>query len=487
MRKIYCPECENLEFEDKIYCKKCGASLLLKNRYKLLEILGKNSAITYLAEDSAGNKRVIKELSYHFLKQWKSEELFQREINVLKQLNHKKIPKFIENFSVGVGKHQSTFLVQEFVEGISLKKEFESKRYTEKEILETLLSIFEVLDYLHNLQPPLIHRDIKLSNLIRNSVGSISLIDFGSVKDIISQKGDATISGTFGFMAPEVFKGNVSIKSDYYSVGVLSTVLLSRKNPEEMITDGIYLNWKDKIGKISEKTGEFIEKLLDINPENRIENSQRGILLIHEALNCLNQNKSYNSTSRTIEKLDENKKDSNKNSKIKKKIDYLKYNNSKNKDFEEDFYDLYLNVVNYFDDHIEIKDKYFIVWFIYTFITVLSMLIIFAFELTTISFLVTALSIFFYPRFKYVFNKNNILKYVNRFLDKIDNENSENKEIIIASIYFYIDRNIQKDKNIKDVINLRVDELKDNKNIDMKIIKDIINEFLKTKTGKKLL
>jgi len=120
----------------------------------------------------------------------------------------------------------------------------------------------------HNLMPSVIHRDIKPSNIMRKEDGSLVLIDFGSVKDVMRDK-NATISGTMGFMAPEQLMGEPVIASDFYSLGATLLVLLSRKELEEMVENGIDLNWKSSV-HVSNKMTHLLERLLDKDPKKRL-------------------------------------------------------------------------------------------------------------------------------------------------------------------------------------------------------------------------
>ncbi len=265
MSKIICPSCMK-EVEKSSFCELCHENILLNSKYYLLKILGKNIGITYLAEDLYGKKVVIKELSLRSVDKWKSEEHFKKEGKILSQLEHPLIPNFIEEFQSGIGKNENHYIVMEFIEGVTLRDEFTNKRYTKDEVIDILIGIAEILQYLHSLMPPVVHRDIKLSNLIRKKDKKIALIDFGSVKDIVK---NSTLSGTFGFMAPEQFKGESRIENDFYSLGVIAIVLLSRKEPEDMMDDGITLKWKEHLF-VSNNFKNLLEKLLDIKPSNRI-------------------------------------------------------------------------------------------------------------------------------------------------------------------------------------------------------------------------
>lgn len=65
----------------------------------------------------------------------------------------------------------------------------------------------EILNYLQQLIPPVIRRDIKPENIIYSKDGKVSFVDFGAVQDAYHQTvtGSITVVGTYGYMAPEQF------------------------------------------------------------------------------------------------------------------------------------------------------------------------------------------------------------------------------------------------------------------------------------------
>ncbi|MEZ4474291.1 MAG: protein kinase [bacterium] len=133
------------------------------------------------------------------------------------------------------------YLVQEFVAGPTLAAELTRRRYTEDEVLAILDELAEVLAYLHRLMPPVVHRDLKLKNVIRRSSDQkLVLIDFGAVRDVVADPrvGGSTVAGTYGYMAPEQFRGEASPQSDLYALGVLGVVLLSAASLVDLARPG---------------------------------------------------------------------------------------------------------------------------------------------------------------------------------------------------------------------------------------------------------
>jgi serine/threonine protein kinase len=273
MKDVICHECGGIQAMDgdQTVCTACGEALLLGQRYLLSRVLGSNIGTTYLALDTNENRQVvIKELAYSKLDAWKSEDLFQREIRVLRQLDHRHIPDYLDDFPMGDGKRLRHYLVLQYLEGVSLSEELETRRYDERQVLDVLDEALEVLEYLQGLRPPLIHRDLKPSNLMRlRDSGRIAIIDFGAVRDLVAPSGDnPTVAGTFGYMAPEQFQGNAYLQTDLYALGVVALNLLSRMRPEKMLGTSMRLDWQEHV-RVSPPVAQLLETLLQPNIEKR--------------------------------------------------------------------------------------------------------------------------------------------------------------------------------------------------------------------------
>ncbi|MBI3179715.1 MAG: serine/threonine protein kinase [Deltaproteobacteria bacterium] len=230
---------------------------------------GANGSTYRCRDEVTGELVAVKELPLGPAATLKALELAEREATVLRQLHHAKIPKYLDHFTAGQGKHSAHVLVQELIEGHDLSKELEARRFNEEEVLRLTEEILEVLEYLHTLSPPVIHRDIKPRNVIRRPDGTHALVDFGSVRDAIKNPdlGGSTIAGTFGFMAPEQLVGDAHPSSDLYGLGALAVSLLTRKAPATFGTD-LRSAWVLH-AQPSPVTRAFIDRLIDPDPGRR--------------------------------------------------------------------------------------------------------------------------------------------------------------------------------------------------------------------------
>ncbi len=254
-------------------CDACGQDPRLKGRYALLEIVGHGAVgTTYRARDEMKRQTVaIKEMPLRPTTPREQVQRIEREARVLGEIGHDRIPGHRAHFAEGSGKHRAFYLVQDFVAGPTLATEMAGKRYTEDEVLALLDEVLEVLEYLHGLAPPVIHRDLKPKNLIRRERdGKLVLIDFGAVRDVVQDPttGGSTVAGTYGYMAPEQFRGEASPRSDLYAVGAMAVELLSRRSLIDLVGVDHQLDWQKAV-HASPETRRLIERLLSASPEMR--------------------------------------------------------------------------------------------------------------------------------------------------------------------------------------------------------------------------
>jgi serine/threonine protein kinase len=214
---------------------------ILKERYQLLEQLGKNMGRqTWLAKDLVEQDEfvVLKLLTFGGDVQWEDLKLFEREAQVLQQLNDPFIPAYRDYFTID---DRSLWfgLVQEYIPGKSLKELLvEGKKFSESQVYEILTDTLEILIYLHELNPPVLHRDIKPSNLILSDAEEIYLVDFGAVQDKAAAEGRTfTVVGTYGYAPMEQYGGGAVAASDLYALGATAIHLLAGISPAELPQD----------------------------------------------------------------------------------------------------------------------------------------------------------------------------------------------------------------------------------------------------------
>lgn len=252
------------------------AEQVLQERYQLQRQLGRTAAgrQTWLAKDLQSNERVtLKLLAFAPQMQWEELKLFEREAQVLQALNHPRIPRYRDYFSLDkqTGAGIPWFgLVQDYIPGFSLQELLEQgKRFSEKQVRKIATDILEILIYLHELSPPVLHRDIKPSNLILGEDKEIYLVDFGAVQAQAAVTGVTfTVVGTSGYAPLEQFWGRAVPSSDLYALGATLIHLLTGTSPADLPQKDSRIQFSDKVSLKPSFVG-WIENMTEIALEKR--------------------------------------------------------------------------------------------------------------------------------------------------------------------------------------------------------------------------
>lgn len=247
---VLCGHCWESTADTRI-CALCGQPVLLRSQtdsYRLERRLGEGaSGVTFGAVRLIDGQRVcIKALSFRGMTSFEAERIFKRETNVLRQLRHRQVPAYFDDFTAGTGRNFALYLVQELIDGVDLATGVKDRRPTTDEVLSTLDELLSILEHLHSLAPPVVHRDIKPHNIMRRRDGQLVLIDFGAVKEAVHASFDPAMSlvGTVGYMAPEQLRGQASPASDLYAVGMVAVFLLSGREPASLIDEHHEVQWE---------------------------------------------------------------------------------------------------------------------------------------------------------------------------------------------------------------------------------------------------
>ncbi len=209
-------------------------STIIGGRYRVVRSLGGGGMkLVYLAEDLrlAGRSCALAEMVDSFTSpdmQQQAVAAFQREADMLAQLANEHIPRIFDRFSEA-NRH---YLVMEFIDGTTLEDELRDHggKLPPERIIEIALQILTTLEYLHNLDPPVIYRDLKPSNVMVTRDGMAKLIDFGIARHFAPLT-NATMIGTQGYAPPEQYRGRVETRSDLYALGATMHHALSGRDP----------------------------------------------------------------------------------------------------------------------------------------------------------------------------------------------------------------------------------------------------------------
>ncbi|WP_017317544.1 serine/threonine-protein kinase [Mastigocladopsis repens] len=291
--QVYCTK-QHANNERNRFCTQCGELLpigvgqVIENRYRIIRHLGQGGfGRTYLAEDLNQSQLqcVLKEFAPQVEEQQdleKAKELFEREANVLKKLEHPQIPRFHASLQVMLGNKDFFFLVQDYVEGDNYWDLLENRitqgqTFSEEEVVKLLQQMLPILSYIHSLN--VVHRDISPDNIILRRTDNLPvLIDFGAVKQLPASKGFwftqlggiRTILGKKGYAPEEQLRqGKAFSSTDLYSLAVTALVLLTSKEPQKLY-DSYQGSWRwgTEI-KVSPKLEAVLKKMVAYKPSDR--------------------------------------------------------------------------------------------------------------------------------------------------------------------------------------------------------------------------
>ncbi|MBD2254689.1 protein kinase domain-containing protein [Nostoc parmelioides] len=261
---------------------------IIGGRYKIVkELQAGGFGKTFVAEDSMkfNTKCLVKKFIQPYNDETelgrKARELFQTEARILLDLkNYQQVPNllaYLEN---------EDCIVQELIQGKTLKEELEQQIFNEQQVLEFLSDILAVLQVVH--KEGIFHRDIKPDNIIRNENNhKLVLIDFGIAKKIselstptdeslISRTYNSTTLGTPGYKSPDSI---VSAASDLYSLGATCFHLLTGDSPEDLEwnygDDWCERYWNNLEIKTKKSTASILKKLLALDMASRYQTAEQ--------------------------------------------------------------------------------------------------------------------------------------------------------------------------------------------------------------------
>ncbi|XP_051194844.1 probable receptor-like protein kinase At1g80640 [Lolium perenne] len=164
------------------------------------------------------------------------EKEFENELDLLQRIRHSNIVSL-----VGFCIHEDyRFIVYELMENGSLETQLHGPSHGSALSwhirMKIALDTARGLEYLHeHCSPPIIHRDLKSSNILLDSDFNAKISDFGlAVSSGNRSKGNLKLSGTLGYVAPEyLLDGKLTEKSDVYAFGVVLLELLLGRRPIE--------------------------------------------------------------------------------------------------------------------------------------------------------------------------------------------------------------------------------------------------------------
>lgn len=245
--------------------------------YTLGDQIGKGGyATVYKCADEVGIRYVCKVLS----KERNPRIKIQREIEMMKRMNFSvRVPKLIDTLE----NKESYYIIQEWCKGGSLV-DYMMRRglpTTENTVASVVRGVLRGLHHIHSAD--IIHGDIKPGNILltdNEDDAVIKICDFGLAMECDSEMVEIDrLKGTPSFMAPENLRRDYCKKSDIWSLGIMTHLLLSNSLPFN--SNDMQKLWYEILHKdpdfknetwqsVSEPAKDFVRACLQKQPADRI-------------------------------------------------------------------------------------------------------------------------------------------------------------------------------------------------------------------------
>jgi serine/threonine-protein kinase len=212
---------------------------VLKRRYRIMRKIAQGGmGAVYESTDMiapSGTRWAVKEMSPASLPAPERTQAiadFRKEAQMLAALRHPNLPTVVETFEE-LGKN---FLVMEFVAGHTLQSVLDGTPgfLPEERVRVWARQLFDVMQYLHAQDPPIVYRDLKPANvMLMEATERIKLIDFGIARFHKAGKSrDTEAFGTAGYAPPEQYgKGQTDQRSDVYALAATLHYLVTKHDP----------------------------------------------------------------------------------------------------------------------------------------------------------------------------------------------------------------------------------------------------------------
>ena len=225
--------------------------------YEELTTLGNHNHI-YLIKHKLSGEIFVKKVLSRF------------SLNVYKQLRDLQISGIPKIHDL-ILENDSLILIEDYIHGQTLEQLLEEQTtLVYSDALAIMRRLCDILKSLHALTPPIIHRDLKLSNIILTSENLVYIVDFDTARYYESgQEQDTELLGTKEYAPPEQYGfGQSDARSDIYALGIIFNRLLTGEYPKHQLADDRYRS--------------IISKCIRWNPEERFQTVEELKTALHD-------------------------------------------------------------------------------------------------------------------------------------------------------------------------------------------------------------
>lgn len=207
--------------------------------------------------------------------------LTQYDKSIYDWLQQSKLP-YVPQIYECMEEDGTLYLIEEYIQGITLETYIEQFGCLDLDAAGRVIEyLCRTLEKLHSHIPPIVHRDIKPTNVMLQGdfkkgqgIVSVYLIDFNTARVFDAERNrDTELIGTRGFAAPEQYGFLQSdARTDIYGLGVLLNYMLCGK----LIRDGIYEDYPE--------VSQIIRKATQIDPEKRYQTAEEMMQAVYKSM-----------------------------------------------------------------------------------------------------------------------------------------------------------------------------------------------------------
>ncbi|KAK7397082.1 hypothetical protein VNO78_18249 [Psophocarpus tetragonolobus] len=247
---------------------------LATNRFSKENVLGEGGyGVVYRGQLINGTPVAVKKILNNF---GQAEKEFRVEVEAIGHVRHKNLVRLLGYCIEGTHR----VLVYEYVNNGNLEQWLHGAMrhhgyLTWEARIKILLGTAKALAYLHEaIEPKVVHRDIKSSNILIDDDFNAKVSDFGLAKLLGAGKSYVTtrVMGTFGYVAPEYANtGLLNEKSDVYSFGVLLLEGITGRDPVDYGRPANEVNLVDWLKMMvgSRRSEEVVDPNIEVKPSTR--------------------------------------------------------------------------------------------------------------------------------------------------------------------------------------------------------------------------
>jgi len=263
-------------------------------KYEVIQKIGEGGMATVYRgrHTTLGREVAIKVLHPHLSASERNRMRFAREARAIEHLEHDNILKI---FDYSGSDTDRCYIVTEFIDGITLQDLLnERARFPSEVVAQVGIKLARALSYAHNLG--IIHRDLKLENVMLKRDGGLKLMDFGIARflDEVNLTVTGALIGSPAYMSPEQAMERVlDRRSDLFSLGTLLFHLItgqlpfSGANPSIVLRNVIEGNRPSLLElapDVSSALGDLVEQLMQTEPDDRPQSADDVIIRLQTAL-----------------------------------------------------------------------------------------------------------------------------------------------------------------------------------------------------------